>query len=319
MNALLSMTTDEFEKLEATIRVGLQTFREVGAALLEIRDRRGYLLAEFTTFEDYCRERWSMERAHAYRLINAAQVIDHLSPIGDTLPANEAQARPLARLAPEDQAAAWQQAIITAPNGQITAAHVGRIAQEWTMPHAQPTGHTASVTYKHQPAIDKTRGAIPLAGNAHIYTVSKVLWPKDVEAYLAGILIGRSLHVCCGMSQLGDVRLDNDATHHPDILCDAANMRAYVSDKSFDTVLCDPPYNGQYQWNHDLLSELARVAIRRIIFQHWFVPANKHGIYKKANAFHIHSMVAWQPRAYFGRAQLISVFDTTGADDESLA
>ena len=31
----------------------------------------------------------------------------------------------------------------------------------------------ATVTYKNQPAIDKTKGKIPLAGNSHVYRVKK--------------------------------------------------------------------------------------------------------------------------------------------------
>ena len=35
----------------------------------------------------------------------------------------------------------------------------------------KPNG--AIVTYKNQPAIDKTKGKIPLAGNSHVYRVKK--------------------------------------------------------------------------------------------------------------------------------------------------
>ena len=170
----------------------------------------------------------------------------------------------------------------------------------------------ARVTYKHQPGIDKSGGSVPLAGTSHIYTVTKVLWPESIEDFLKGLLIGRSLHVCCGKSRLGDVRLDlyqEDA----DIHCDAANMREFVPDGAFDTVLCDPPYNGKFQWNHDLLSELARVAARRIVFQHWFIPATTQGLYKKAQErFALSDVFVWQPRTYFGRAQVVSVFDLRG-------
>ena len=63
------------------------------------------------TFEEYCKERWGMNRAHAYRLIDAAEVVNNLSPIGD-IPANESQARPLTALRdnPELQRAAWERA-----------------------------------------------------------------------------------------------------------------------------------------------------------------------------------------------------------------
>lgn len=168
----------------------------------------------------------------------------------------------------------------------------------------------STVTYKHQPAINATHGNVPLAGNSHLYTVKKVLWPDSITKFLETILLGATLHVCCGKSLLGNVRVD---LYEPnaDISCDAANMRVAVDDKSFDTVLCDPPYNGKFQWNHDLLSELARIARQRIIFQHWFIPATPNGLYKKAQErFALSNAYVWQPKTYFGRAQIISVFDS---------
>jgi hypothetical protein len=167
----------------------------------------------------------------------------------------------------------------------------------------------ASVTYRNQPAIDATNGSVPLAGTSHLYTVKKVLWPDSIQDVLESRFIGRTLHVCCGKSQLGDVRLDLNEPD-ADIQCDAADMREHVADGEFDTVLCDPPYNGKFQWNHDLLTELARVASQRIIFQHWFIPANPNGRYKKAQErFALTETFVWQPRTYFGRAQVVSVFD----------
>ena len=170
----------------------------------------------------------------------------------------------------------------------------------------------ATVSYINQPAIQATRGNVPLAGTSHLYTVNKVLWPNAIESFLASLFVGHTLHVCCGKSLLGDVRLDlNEPT--ADIHCDAANMRGFVGDGEFDTVLCDPPYNGQFQWNHDLLAELARVAKERIIFQHWFIPATPQGRYKKAQEhFYLSQSYVWQPRTYFGRAQIVSVFDAVG-------
>jgi hypothetical protein len=169
-----------------------------------------------------------------------------------------------------------------------------------------------TVTYVNQPAIHRTRGSVPLAGTAHVYTARKVLWPGEIEGLLQSLLIGLSLHVCCGQSRLGDLRVDSDSACNPDVLCeDASNMSDLFESNSFDTVLCDPPYNGKFQWNHDLLSELARIASKRIVFQHWFIPARKDGAYKKAHdKFSLSSVYVWQPRTYFGRVQVISVFDS---------
>ena len=167
-----------------------------------------------------------------------------------------------------------------------------------------------SVTYKNQPAIDKTGGSVPLVGTSHIYRVKKKLWNDSIEDVLHGLFIGRTLHVCCGKSSLGDVRLDADAKNNPDIICDASNMKDFVKDNEFDTVICDPPYNGKFQWNHNLLSELARVASKRIIFQHWFIHANPTGTYKKAQEkFLLSDVLVWQPKTYLGRVQVISIFD----------
>lgn len=169
-----------------------------------------------------------------------------------------------------------------------------------------------TVTYRNQPGIHATRGSIPLVGTKHLYRVSKVLWPEEVEEALSGLLIPKSLHVCCGMSKLGDVRLDNDKKHTPDIIADASSLP--FSDKSFDSVLCDPPYNGKMQWNHDVLKELSRVAIKRIIFQHWFMPINPYGLWKKLHAFELRDVLVWQPRTYFGRVQVISILDRANDD-----
>jgi hypothetical protein len=120
-------------ELEAVIERGRQTFIEVGQALRAIRDERLYR-AEYSTFEDYCRERWLMAHAFAYYLIAAAQVV---STIVDTpnppiiLPSTESQARELAplRAEPEIMREVWQEAVERA-QGQPTAAVVREVREE---------------------------------------------------------------------------------------------------------------------------------------------------------------------------------------------
>ena len=164
-----------------------------------------------------------------------------------------------------------------------------------------------AVTYQNQPGIHATRGNVPLAGTSHVYTVEKLLWPEQVEGLLESLLVGKSLHMCCGKSRLGTVRLD---LFEPGVDIQADAAMTGLESESFDSVLCDPPYNGQFQWNHDLLTELARLARERIIFQHWFVPVDVDGFYKKSHRFSLSKIYLWQPRSYFGRAQIISVFDS---------
>lgn len=130
MENLSIVESDNLLLYESIIERGLKTFVEVGNALLAIRESKLYR-QDYGTFEEYCQERWGMQRAHAYRLIDAAGVVKSLSPIGDILPATESQARPLTQLEPEEQAAAWQQAVETAPNGKVTAAHVQQVVDEY--------------------------------------------------------------------------------------------------------------------------------------------------------------------------------------------
>lgn len=163
-----------------------------------------------------------------------------------------------------------------------------------------------TVTYRNQPAIHASRGSVPLCGNARPYTVKKVLWGDDISAWIESQFVGECLHVCCGKSALGDVRLDLNE-EAVDVRADAARLP--FADKSFPTTLCDPPYNGIFQWNHDLLAELARVTSQRIIFQHWFLPVDKERRFKKCHDFTLTDAAIWQPQTYFGRVQVISVMD----------
>ena len=124
---------DELAQYEAVIERGIDTFVEVGQALVAIRDGRLYR-AEYRTFEDYCRERWGFNSPHARRLIRAAEAFDNLrgDPRGSVLPTGEKLVRPLTTLAPELQRDAWQRAVETAPDGKITAGHVQRVVDEMT-------------------------------------------------------------------------------------------------------------------------------------------------------------------------------------------
>jgi len=94
-------------QLEGLIARGLETFVEVGKALLEIRDSRLYR-GSHATWEAYCRERWSWSKTHANRQIDAAQVAIHLTPMGVS-PLTERVARELAPLQaePEKVRDAW--------------------------------------------------------------------------------------------------------------------------------------------------------------------------------------------------------------------
>jgi hypothetical protein len=86
-------------ELEQVIERGWEAVVAVGLALREIRDERLYLeLDGGLTFEQYVKQRWSVSPGHAYREIDAANVAEAISPMGETaLPiVNERVGRELA-------------------------------------------------------------------------------------------------------------------------------------------------------------------------------------------------------------------------------
>lgn len=129
--ALTVTETAKLENLEMVISNGLQSFVDVGRALMEIRDSRLYRNG-FETFEDYCQSRWSIERRRAYQFIDAAAVVKnftHSEP-----PAIESHARALAALPDDEQEDAYSEAVEAAPAGRVTAAHVAEVVERRTKP-----------------------------------------------------------------------------------------------------------------------------------------------------------------------------------------
>ena len=115
---------------EMYIDTGLAQFLVVGTALARIRDERLYR-ANYDTFEDYCQTKWNMSRQYVNRIVAAAEVVDDLETIVSK-PANEAQAKPLAKLPREERAAVWMEAVETSPKDadgkpKITAKHVEKV------------------------------------------------------------------------------------------------------------------------------------------------------------------------------------------------
>jgi len=99
---------EQINRLESIIESNQRNLHSVGNALKQIRDNHFYRDLGFDSFEAYAKNRWDIGKSHAYRLIDAAQVVDHLSPIGDSLPLNEAQCRLLSPFESLDQRKIWR-------------------------------------------------------------------------------------------------------------------------------------------------------------------------------------------------------------------
>jgi len=140
MSAVLSLTLIERSNLaahEQTIDRARSAFVDAGLALSAIRDGKLYRETH-STFEDYCRDRWQFEKSHVYRLMDAAEVVKVISkdsPIGEVLPANERQARPLVDVPEENRAEVWAEVVETAPRNDagapvVTARHVEAVVEK---------------------------------------------------------------------------------------------------------------------------------------------------------------------------------------------
>ena len=130
-----AMTTPQrvrFAQLEENIENKLQAFYDVGEALNEIRESRLYR-AEHGTFAEYVQAKWGFARQHAYRLIASSKVLDNIEPTEEQREnLRETHLRPLATLPPSEQKQAFNEAIETAPDGQLTQKHVHEVVQEKT-------------------------------------------------------------------------------------------------------------------------------------------------------------------------------------------
>src|SRR5260370_28927663 len=136
-----ALSTEEKKRLgeiETRIRKGMANFLEVGRDLMIIRDEKLYR-EEFTSFEEYCRSRFEIDRTYAHRLIHSAEVMSSLSGGNNVahgqhsethgvdnsaLPENERQVRELTKAPEPHRQKIWDEAVRTAPDGKVTAKHI---------------------------------------------------------------------------------------------------------------------------------------------------------------------------------------------------
>ena len=125
------LTTEEEQLLincEKTIETGLQTFYEVGQALLTVKDRKLFR-DKYRTFAEYSRQRWDLRSNYANRYVRATIVCQALQSTG-VLPKNEHQARTLGKLPEEQWLPAWQSAI-EAAKGEVELCHIEQAVERF--------------------------------------------------------------------------------------------------------------------------------------------------------------------------------------------
>lgn len=194
---LTSEEKESLQKFEEVIEKNIQSFYEVGYALMQIREHRFYREG-FETFEEYCKGRWEFSSRHAERLMLSSKTVEIIRPIG-RIPSNEAQARPLAKLpTPELQQEAWKEAVETAPEGKVTARHVSRIVSKTLgeevkkkmKKRRKKINKDELISDEFQKAFDDFVGAMHNARAKGWKTTSKEAVLEHLEAVKSILLIG---------------------------------------------------------------------------------------------------------------------------------
>jgi len=93
-------------------------------------------------------------------------------------------------------------------------------------------------------------------------------WGRETDLWIKEKCIGYTLNFPCGLSQIGDVRVDLDKSVKPAIIADITKPFEHFKRGEFETLICDPPFsfwalNKIYSWFPDIF----KLAKKRCIFR----------------------------------------------------
>lgn len=128
--AIRLMTDAEARACVAKINAGLTDVRSL---VYELYERQGWSAMGYASWRECVNAEFPSSQSYLYRQLEAAQTEKVISPTGENqIP--ERQLRPLTKLRnePEKQRIAWQQAVSTAKDGKLTAAHIAKIVRGMT-------------------------------------------------------------------------------------------------------------------------------------------------------------------------------------------
>jgi hypothetical protein len=125
--SLSSSELTAFAKCEKTIARGISTFKDVGQALLSIRDAKLYR-EEHATFADYCRKKWNFSDSRARQLISAVKAAESVT---DVTVSSEAVARAVNAVPVEQRQAVVDWATERADGKPLTAPAIREAAAEF--------------------------------------------------------------------------------------------------------------------------------------------------------------------------------------------
>ncbi|HYW21174.1 MAG TPA: hypothetical protein VE956_18125 [Nodularia sp. (in: cyanobacteria)] len=172
-----------------------RAFFEAGKALMELRDRRLYR-STHKTFEEYCRDRFSYTYRHVNYLIAGSVIVDNIkmgtnssqnesedemgTNSSQILPTSEVQVRPLAKLEPQQQPKAWQQAVEKAegkvPSGRIVKDVVHQIMERTKVPNTYQIGEVCQILAKDNPELRGKGGCWAIVNHVGEFSCTVKTW-----------------------------------------------------------------------------------------------------------------------------------------------
>lgn len=125
---LVDAPRQELDRLETQIEEAERNAYYVrGSSLAEVRDKKLWRQRyNYSTFEEYCEERWELQKAYAYRLIDAAAFGSKVANWRLPQPSRESHIRPLlTRLdQDDDRLAVWRDVLATTNGSTIKASDI---------------------------------------------------------------------------------------------------------------------------------------------------------------------------------------------------
>ncbi len=162
-------TSQRLVALETLISANQPDFFVVGTSLAEIQAHLLYKI-KHSTFEDYIENQWDMSKTHAYRMIAAVKVVNCLSPIGDSVPNNEAQARPLTVFSTSKIKTLWH--LFLQSEQPITARNIRRFIFQQHKKNTAKKPSMERISEAYQQAVENLLLQIDINNKEHWKTTS---------------------------------------------------------------------------------------------------------------------------------------------------